>query len=179
LENHEYGKKSPSIDVIIPIYAERCEALAATLSACLHQTYPISKIFVVDDGSPEPISLPDWAKSYSHICLSRLPRNQGISAAWNAAIARSNARLLACVNTEVLPDPDWLSTCESHLSSHLKSKMPAQRVEELAWPSKTCQESSLTNTHSCFSIAGRSPFAISLKESGIEHLERHSVAKAF
>jgi cellulose synthase/poly-beta-1,6-N-acetylglucosamine synthase-like glycosyltransferase len=44
LENHEDDKKSLSVDVIIPVYAERCEALAATLSACLDQTYPISKM---------------------------------------------------------------------------------------------------------------------------------------
>jgi cellulose synthase/poly-beta-1,6-N-acetylglucosamine synthase-like glycosyltransferase len=117
LESYEDGKKPLPVDVIIPVYSERSEVLTETLSACLKQTYPISKIFVVDDGSPEPVSLPDWAKLSPRICLLRLPQNQGISAARNAAIARSNAPLLACVNTEVLPDPDWLSTCESHLTS--------------------------------------------------------------
>lgn len=107
-----------AVDVVIPVYGERAQALGATLSACLKQSYPISRIFVVDDGSPEPISLPDWARSVPEICLLRLPQNQGISAARNAAIQRSKARLLACINTEVLPDPDWLFICANYLASH-------------------------------------------------------------
>lgn len=107
-----------AVDVIIPIYRERAEVLAATFSACLKQTYPVSRIFVVDDGSPEPVSLPDGMQSLIELCLIRLPHNQGISVARNAAIACSNAPLLACINTQVLPDPDWLATCVNYLSSH-------------------------------------------------------------
>ena len=103
------------LDIVIPVFRERPEALAATLSACIKQTYPVVRIFVVDDGSPKPASLPDWAQSSSQVILLRLPENAGISAARNAAITRSNARFIACVNTEVLPDPDWLSTCARHL----------------------------------------------------------------
>lgn len=112
------NKRLLAADIVIPVYGERAEALAATVSACLKQTYPISRIFIVDDGSPEPISLPRWAQSLSQICLLRLSQNMGISAARNAAIACSNAPLLACINTEVLPDPDWLETCEKYLSNH-------------------------------------------------------------
>jgi GT2 family glycosyltransferase len=107
-----------SVDIVIPVYGERSEALSATLSACANQTYPVGKIFVVDDGSPEPVSLPDWAQSSTQISLVRLPQNQGISAARNAAIALSNATFLACINSEVLPDPDWLATCLGYISSH-------------------------------------------------------------
>src|SRR6202790_877197 len=115
---HKNGDGELAVDVVIPIYGERGEALSATLSACLKLTPPISKIFVVDDGSPEPISLPQWAQASAPISLLRLPRNQGISAARNAAIALSNATFLACINTEVLPDPDWLDTCLDYISSH-------------------------------------------------------------
>lgn len=109
-----------SVDVVIPVYGERQDALVATLSACLKQTYPVSTIFVVDDGSPKPVSLPEWAESSAQICLRliRAPRNSGISAARNAAIAFSEAPLLACINVEILPDSDWLATCEEYLSSH-------------------------------------------------------------
>ncbi len=105
-------------DVVIPVHGERPDALAATLSACLKQTYPISRIFVVDDGSPEPINLPHWAQSMAQVCLLRLSQNLGISAARNAGIACSSTLLLACINTQVLPDPDWLATCENYLSNH-------------------------------------------------------------
>jgi GT2 family glycosyltransferase len=108
----------PSVDVVIPVYGERSEALEATLSACLKQAYPITRIFVVDDGSPQPVSLPDRARSSDHISLFRLPENLGISGARNAGIARSQACLLACINTEVLPDPDWLASCANYLLAH-------------------------------------------------------------
>jgi cellulose synthase/poly-beta-1,6-N-acetylglucosamine synthase-like glycosyltransferase len=110
--------QTPSVDVVIPVYGEQPEALAATLAACLKQTHPISRIFVVDDGSPEPVRLPDLPQSSPAISLIRLSQNQGISAARNEGIARSTAPLLACINTEVLPDPDWLKTCVSYLLNH-------------------------------------------------------------
>ncbi len=112
------GNTQHKVDVIIPVYGERAEALSATLSACVKLCHPVSKIFVVDDGSLKPVSLPDWARSSPQISLLRLPQNQGISAARNAAIALSNATFLACINTEVLPEPDWLGTCLDYISSH-------------------------------------------------------------
>src|SRR5260370_10144171 len=117
MTNHE-NSMPIAVDAVIPVHGERPEALAATLSACLKQTYPISRIFVVDDGSPEPIKLPHWAQSLAQICFLRLPQNLGISAPRNAAIASSNAPLLACINTQVLPDPDWLPTSHTYLSNH-------------------------------------------------------------
>jgi cellulose synthase/poly-beta-1,6-N-acetylglucosamine synthase-like glycosyltransferase len=107
----------PAVDVVIPVYGEREQALTATLSACVEQTYPVNRIFVIDDGSPQAVCLPVWAQVSPQVSLLRLSENQGISAARNAAIAHSNAPLLACVNTEVLPDPDWLATCAKHLLS--------------------------------------------------------------
>jgi cellulose synthase/poly-beta-1,6-N-acetylglucosamine synthase-like glycosyltransferase len=116
--NRNMNSTSLAVDAVIPVYGERGEALSATLCACVNLTHPVSRIFVVDDGSPEPVSLPDWARSSPQIFLLRLPENQGISAARNAAIALSNAAFLACINTEVLPDPDWLDTCLNYFSSH-------------------------------------------------------------
>jgi GT2 family glycosyltransferase len=117
MEN-QTGDSHPLVDVVIPVFGERSESLAATLSACVKQTFPVSRVFVVDDGSPEPVSLPDWADGSAKISLVRLQENVGISGARNAAIARSNALLLACINTEVLPDPDWLASCANYLQGH-------------------------------------------------------------
>jgi GT2 family glycosyltransferase len=100
---------------VIPVYGERAEALNATVSACLKQTHPVSKIFVVDDGSPKPVSLPEWAQSAGQICLLRLAQNGGISAARNAGLAKCTSPLVACINTEILPDPDWLETCVGYV----------------------------------------------------------------
>jgi GT2 family glycosyltransferase len=110
--------RKPEVDVVIPVYGERAEALDATLSACVAQTCSIASIFVVDDGSLEPVGLPAWARISAQILLLRLPENLGISGARNAAIARSNAPFLACINTEVVPASDWLATCANYLLAH-------------------------------------------------------------
>jgi GT2 family glycosyltransferase len=62
--------------------------------------------------------LPEIKQSLPVISLLRLEQNLGISAARNAGIARSTAPFLACINTQVLPDPDWLSTCADYLARH-------------------------------------------------------------
>jgi cellulose synthase/poly-beta-1,6-N-acetylglucosamine synthase-like glycosyltransferase len=112
-------RQAVPVDFIIPVYHERPEALEATLTACLNQRYPVSRIYVVDDGSPEPVLVPHRVTAPGKICLLRLPQNQGISAARNAAISKSTAPLLACVNSEVLPAPDWLETCANYLSTRV------------------------------------------------------------
>jgi GT2 family glycosyltransferase len=113
----ESNGTQPAVDVVIPVYGERQQALTETLSACANQTYPINRILVVDDGSPQAVCLPTWAQAYPQVSLLRLAENRGISAARNAGIARSNSPLLACINTDVLPDPDWLATCAKYLLS--------------------------------------------------------------
>jgi cellulose synthase/poly-beta-1,6-N-acetylglucosamine synthase-like glycosyltransferase len=113
--NRKPGRNPRPLTSIISVYNERGDALSATLSACTQPCYPVSFIFVVDDGSQLPARLPDWAKGSSQIVLLRLEQNRGISAARNAAIARATSPLLACVNPEVLPDPDWVATCVDYL----------------------------------------------------------------
>lgn len=108
----------PQADAVVPVYGERSEALAATLSACLKQTVPFAQIVVVDDGSPEPLALPEWARTLPQIVLLRLPQNSGISAARNFGIAHSTAPFVACINCEVLVDPDWLALCMDCLSKN-------------------------------------------------------------
>lgn len=118
LGDGENKRESLAVDVIIPVYNERAEAVATTLSACIKQTRPIHKVFVIDDGSQVPVALPEWAKRSLQFCLLHFPHNLGISAARNAAISRSTAPFLACINVEVLPDPDWVANCSEYLSLH-------------------------------------------------------------
>jgi GT2 family glycosyltransferase len=114
------GERPLCVDVVIPIYNEPQEAFEETLRACLQQSCQVNRIIIVDDGSTEPVSLPNWAKPLNQIALLRLSHNQGISAARNQAIACSNSALLACINAEVVPDTDWLDTCKNYLSTNPK-----------------------------------------------------------
>ena len=106
------------VDVIIPVFGERCAALEATLDACLRQNWPASQIFVVDDGSPVPVSIPERIMASGKVRLLRLAENGGIAAARNFAIAHSTAAWVACINCEVLPARDWLQACSYHLYEH-------------------------------------------------------------
>jgi len=76
---------------------------SATISGCPKQTYPISRIYVVVDGSPSPVPLPDWAQFLPQLSLLRLSQNQSISAALIEGVAHSNSPLLARINTQVCP----------------------------------------------------------------------------
>jgi cellulose synthase/poly-beta-1,6-N-acetylglucosamine synthase-like glycosyltransferase len=106
------------VDVIIPVFNERQEAIGATLDACLNQTYPVSHIHVIDDGSQVPAVIPQRIEAIGKVSLTRLPRNQRNAAARNAGLEKSIAPLIACVNCEVLPAEDWLATCINYLSEH-------------------------------------------------------------
>lgn len=106
------------VDVVIPVYNERPDAIEATLDACLNQTYSASRIFLVDDGSSVPVSISRRIEITGRVELIRLPQNGGISKARNIGIAKSDAALIACVNSEILPAPDWVATCASHLLEH-------------------------------------------------------------
>src|SRR5215467_5840909 len=86
------------VDVVIPVFSERPDAIEATLDACLSQTHLVSHIYVIDDGSPVPASIPRRAEATGKVSLTRLPQNQKNAAARNAGIAKSTAPLIACVN---------------------------------------------------------------------------------
>jgi cellulose synthase/poly-beta-1,6-N-acetylglucosamine synthase-like glycosyltransferase len=107
-------------DFIVPVFNERPVAVEQTLRACLNQTYPVSKIFVVDDGSANPVDVAGLVGHVAKIELIRLERNMGISVARNSALALSRAKFVACVNTEVVPAPEWLASCAGYLSHHPK-----------------------------------------------------------
>jgi cellulose synthase/poly-beta-1,6-N-acetylglucosamine synthase-like glycosyltransferase len=109
---------SVTVDVVLPAFNERPEAIEATLDACLRQTYPVSRIFVVDDGSAVPAAIPRRIESSGKVSLTRLPQNQRNAAARNAGVAKCTATYIACVNCEVLPAQDWLATCVNYLSEH-------------------------------------------------------------
>jgi cellulose synthase/poly-beta-1,6-N-acetylglucosamine synthase-like glycosyltransferase len=112
------ARSQASVDVVMPVFNERPEAIEATLDACLGQTHPVSQIFVVDDGSAFPAAVPERIESGGKVSLIRLPQNQRNAAARNAGVAKCTSTFIACVNCEVLPSKDWLETCVNYLSQH-------------------------------------------------------------
>ena len=95
-----------SYDVIIPCYNEEEEALRLTLLSILFQSVPPQLIFIVDDFSPKPVTIPEGVP-HEKIVLNRNSTNLGISLSRNSAIEKSTSKYIACINVEVLPDKDW------------------------------------------------------------------------
>jgi cellulose synthase/poly-beta-1,6-N-acetylglucosamine synthase-like glycosyltransferase len=112
------ARSEASVDVVMPVFNERPEAIEATLDACLGQSHPVSQIFIVDDGSAVPAAIPKRIESEGKVSLTRLPQNQRNAAARNVGVAKCRSTFIACVNCEVLPAQDWLETCVNYLSQH-------------------------------------------------------------
>ena len=102
-----------SVDVVLPAYNEDPVAIEATARAVFAQTHPVAHVFLVDDCSAVPVSLPDDIKG--RIALGRTPTNSGISAARNLGISQSRSTYIACINIEVIPRSDWVDACCRYL----------------------------------------------------------------
>ncbi len=94
----------PSITVVICAYNA-----AATLDQCLSHTcalgYPLLEILVVDDGSSD--STASIARQYPRVrllCIS----HAGLAAARNAGLQAASSQLIAYLDSDAYPTPEWL-----------------------------------------------------------------------
>lgn len=92
------------VSVIVPAYGNP-PGLNKTLRslAALEDTY--FEIIVVDDASPEPLSLPPGISKAS---LIRLNRNQGAGMARNEGAKRARGGILAFTDSDCAVPKDWL-----------------------------------------------------------------------
>ena len=103
-----------SVDFVIATYNECSHALAATVRSCLAQPR-VGQVVVVDDGSQRPLGL---VIDDPRVKCVRLETNSGISVARNAGIAATTSAYVACVNSEIELEPDWLEATYRVLDDH-------------------------------------------------------------
>jgi glycosyltransferase involved in cell wall biosynthesis len=93
----------PSISVVICAYNA-----GATLDECLRHTcsldYPDLEIIVVDDGSSDDTAA--IARSYGRVRLEPIA-HAGLSAARNHGFAVAQGEVVAYLDSDAYPDPDW------------------------------------------------------------------------
>lgn len=103
------------VDCVIPSYNEDGEGLVKTIESLLVQTYPINKIYVVDDGSPDErgyFKVKEFLESRPDlnelITLYRLPQNLGKRHAQGWAFQQSNADVFFTVDSDSYVYPNAL-----------------------------------------------------------------------
>ncbi|MFN3531092.1 MAG: glycosyltransferase [Candidatus Brocadia sp.] len=93
-----------AVTVYIPCY-NAGKYISRCLEGVLSQTFPVNEVLVIDDGSTDD----------SREIISRYPvkiirheLNNGLAAARNTAIRNAITEYVACVDSDVVPEPDWL-----------------------------------------------------------------------
>ncbi len=85
----------PALTVVIPS-RDRPHLLPQAVDSALAQTMADLEVVVVDDGSREPVRLPDDPR----LRLVRLPVSRGNGGARNAGLAEARGRWLACLDDD-------------------------------------------------------------------------------
>jgi len=92
------GERAPTdVCVIIPTY-NYGRFIGRAISSVLAQTHPAAEIVVVDDGSTDDTA--EVLASFGSAITVIRQRNQGVSAARNAALAQSTAPLVALLDAD-------------------------------------------------------------------------------
>ncbi|MEA9985872.1 glycosyltransferase [Subtercola sp. RTI3] len=95
---------APTVSVVVVHYRQQNE-LDRTLAALARQTHPADRtqIIVVDDGSPEPPSVPEGV-----LVLCQADAGFRASAARNLGAASATGDVLCFLDADTAPEPDYL-----------------------------------------------------------------------
>jgi GT2 family glycosyltransferase len=104
---------SNGVTIVIPVWNGR-ELLVRLLEKLRAQTYPIAEVLAVDNGSTD--GAPEAAEQQGARLL-RLGSNQGFASAVNHGVEACRTELVALVNSDVEPEPDWLARLVAALES--------------------------------------------------------------
>lgn len=114
------------VDVIIPTYNGR-DHLAICLPALAQQTYKDFRVIVVDDASTD--DTPELVRQLMpEATLVQLERNSGFIAAVNRGLACSDTELVALLNNDTEPEPDWLEALVRGLDRHPQAAAVASKL---------------------------------------------------
>lgn len=103
-EDEQQSQKQPLVSVVLPTYG-RNEFLREAIDSVLSQTYENIELFVVDDGSPTPVTerLPEIPTNrLTFVTFVRHNENRGANVARNTGIRAASGKYIA-----FLDDDDW------------------------------------------------------------------------
>ena len=96
--------RAPRISVLVCTY-NGARTLAQTCAGLAALTYPDYEVLVVNDGSTDASAA--IASSHGFRVIST--DNRGLSSARNTALAAATGELVAFIDDDATPDPDWLT----------------------------------------------------------------------
>ena len=101
-----FGRESPTVSVVIPVYVSRY--LRPAIDSVLAQTFRDFEIIVVDDGSPDPPDIEGWPAAYRDRLHYLKQENQGPAAARNAGLRTARGELVAFLDADDTWEPTYL-----------------------------------------------------------------------
>ena len=103
----------PGVTIVIPVWNGR-ELLLGLLEKLRTQTHPIAEVLAVDNGSEDGAA---EAAEQQGARVLRLGSNRGFASAVNQGVEACRTELVALVNSDVEPEPEWLGQLVGALDS--------------------------------------------------------------
>lgn len=100
------------VSVVIPAFGNQ-HALDLSLATLATQSHPAHEVIVVDDGSPEPLTIPAWCIAAR---IDREPLHRGSSAAKNYGASLATGDYLSFCDSDILHLPDALESLAASMS---------------------------------------------------------------
>ncbi len=99
-----------SVTVVVPAY--NCKkTIRSCLQAIIGQTYPVSKIVIVDDGSKD--QTPEIVKVFKNVVYLRQD-NAGPAAARNRGAQEAQTDIIFFTDSDCIPEKNWIETSIKH-----------------------------------------------------------------
>ena len=129
-----YAAGRPPISVVIPTHEGAGEWLPACLAAVRAQAEVVPEVVVVLDG-PAPTAAEAVRSILPAARQLHLRENRGFAVAATAGIRAAKGALVALLNDDAVPDPDWLLALLDAASRHPDAGSFASRVLQASDPS--------------------------------------------
>lgn len=107
------AEKRTSIEVLIPAY-NAAETIRGTLRSVMHQSFPLDKITVVDDGSTDDTR--KIVAEFPRIGLIQNDKNIDSCANWNRCVEISSSQFICILHADDLLAPEWHQRCMNALA---------------------------------------------------------------
>ncbi len=121
----QHCRRQPVYSIVVPVFRAEPKWLRRCIESVLQQLYPHWELILVDDGSKSK-SIDEILRTYAardpRIRAFSLPRNQGISAATNHAIAQAQGEFLGFLDHDDELTPDALLWMVVAHNRHPRSK---------------------------------------------------------